>query len=47
MIQVVLKEATNAANMAYYWGLENTKEWKDYQEKLEKLSKERKGKNEK
>lgn len=42
MCQEILKSATNVANMAYIYDLEDEQFWLDYQDELNKLSVERK-----
>ena len=42
MCQEILKNATNVANMAYIYDLEDEQFWLDYQDELNKLSVERK-----
>ena len=42
MCQEILKKATNVANMAYLYDLEDEQFWLDYQDKLNNLSVERK-----
>ena len=42
MCSEILKSATNVANMAYIYDLEDEQFWLDYQDELNKLSVERK-----
>lgn len=42
MCSKILKNATNAANMAYFYDLEDEQFWLDYQDELNNLSVERK-----
>lgn len=42
MCSKILKSATNAANMAYFYDLEDEQFWLDYQDELNNLSVERK-----
>lgn len=42
MCSEILKSATNIANMAYIFDLEDEQFWLDYQDELNKLSVERK-----
>lgn len=42
MCSEILKSATNVANMAYIYDLEDEQFWLDYQDKLNNLSVERK-----
>lgn len=42
MCSEILKSATNAANMAYIYDLEDEQFWLDYQDELNNLSVERK-----
>lgn len=42
MCTEILKSATNVANMTYIYDLEDEQFWLDYQDKLNKLSVERK-----